>query len=138
MTPKLTTQYASWLQLPPRLPPVIARTAKAWVGTDPHPYVRLMRLRQRLQASAAYDLDAPVAAAGRDQVEDFLFHTRRGACEQFATAMVVMARTLGHPARLVTGYAPGHQNLLTGFHEVRGSDAHAWVEAFMQIGRAHV
>ena len=54
--------------------------------------------------------------------------TRTGFCEQIASSLAVMLRTLGIPTRLVTGYGPGERNPLTGYFEVRQSDAHAWVE----------
>lgn len=55
--------------------------------------------------------------------------TKRGHCEYFATAMVILLRSIGIPARLVTGYAAGDYNPLTGYFEVRRLNAHAWVEA---------
>ena len=67
---------------------------------------------------------------GVDAVDHFLFVTRTGFCEQIATSLAVMLRTLGIQTRLVTGYGPGERNPLTGYFEVRQSDAHAWVEVF--------
>ncbi|MEB3299317.1 MAG: transglutaminaseTgpA domain-containing protein [Candidatus Sericytochromatia bacterium] len=132
LTPKLRAQYASWLALPEKLPARVADLARQWAGgEDVAPYLRLRALVQKLPATYVYDLDTPPLEPGRDQVDAFLFEGRRGTCEQFATAMAVMGRTLGIPTRLVTGYAPGRHNLLTGFYEVRGTDAHAWVEGFL-------
>jgi hypothetical protein len=65
-----------------------------------------------------------------DVVEYFLFEQRRGYCEQFSSSLAVMARSLGIPARVATGYAPGEYNPFTGLYEVRASDAHAWVEVY--------
>lgn len=132
LTPKLKVQYASWLGLPAGLPDRVAARAREWAGgTAAPPYAQIRNLTRRLQATYAYDTDAPRIPAGRDHVDAFLFDVRRGTCEQFATSLAVMGRTLGVPTRLVTGYAPGRHNLLTGFHEVRGNDAHAWVEVFL-------
>jgi hypothetical protein len=61
-------------------------------------------------------------------VDHFLFERRRGYCEQIASSMVVLLRAVGIPTRLVTGYGPGSRNAFTGYFDVRGSDAHAWVE----------
>ncbi|MBI2202028.1 MAG: DUF4129 domain-containing protein, partial [Armatimonadetes bacterium] len=57
--------------------------------------------------------------------------TGQGSCETFASAMIVLLRAAGLPARLVTGYTTGSYSVLTGYYEVRNSDAHAWVEAFI-------
>jgi protein-glutamine gamma-glutamyltransferase len=65
-----------------------------------------------------------------DAVQYFLFEQRRGYCEQFSSSLAVMARSLGIPARVATGYVPGEYNPFTGLHEVRASDAHAWVEVY--------
>ena len=70
----------------------------------------------------------PRDPAGVDSVDHFLFVTRTGFCEQIASSLAIMLRTLGIPTRLVTGYGPGERNPLTGYFEVKQSDAHAWVE----------
>ena len=64
----------------------------------------------------------------RSPIERFLLGERTGHCEYFASAMVVLARTLGLPARVVNGFAGGRENRIGGFVEVTRSDAHAWVE----------
>ncbi len=88
-----------------------------------------------LAANVQYDLDAPLPADGVDAVHDFLFTSRRGFCEQIASALTVMLRTQGVPARLVTGYVPGERDEIAGVWKVRASDAHAWVEIwFPQVG----
>lgn len=64
-------------------------------------------------------------------VETFLFELKAGHCELFASSMVVLLRTLDIPARLATGYAMDRYNPVTGYYEVRASDGHAWVEAWL-------
>jgi hypothetical protein len=81
-------------------------------------------------ANVVYDLDAPTPAEGVDAVDDFLFSSRRGFCEQIASALAVMLRTQGVPARLATGYLPGERDRISGVWKVRASDAHAWVEVW--------
>lgn len=83
-----------------------------------------------LEANVEYDLDAPLPGPGEDAVHDFLFDTRLGFCEQIASALTVMLRTQGVPARLVTGYLPGTRDRIAGVFEVRARDAHAWVEVW--------
>ena len=63
-------------------------------------------------------------------MEDFLFTRKTGYCEHYATAMVVMLRTLGIPARLVTGFLPGVWNDFGNYYSVRQQDAHAWTEVY--------
>src|SRR5690606_7385087 len=70
-------------------------------------------------------------------VDDFLFNTRRGFCEHFASAFTVLARAAGTPARVVTGYQCGEFNPLGGYFIVRQSDAHAWSEVWLE-GRGGV
>jgi hypothetical protein len=63
-------------------------------------------------------------------VDTFLFEDREGVCEQYATALAVMARSLDIPARLAAGYGAGDYNAITGYYEVRLSHAHSWVEVY--------
>ena len=66
-----------------------------------------------------------------EPVDMFLFDTRRGFCEHYASAFVVMLRAAGIPARVVTGYQGGEINPRGGYMIVRQSDAHAWAEAIV-------
>ncbi len=72
----------------------------------------------------------------RDPVDLFLFDERRGFCEHYASAFVVMLRAAGIPARVVTGYQGGQMNPQGGYLIVRQSDAHAWTEALID-GKWH-
>lgn len=86
--------------------------------------------RERFQ----YDLDEPSVPRRRDPTEYFLFTTRRGHCEYYASAMTAMCRAVGIPARVVTGYVASEFNDTTGHYLVRASNAHAWVEAEVTPG----
>ena len=86
------------------------------------------RLEQFLLTTYDYDLRVPTLSRSSDVVDSFLFERRAGYCAQFATAMAVMARLVGLPARVAVGYVPGEYNSLTGAHTVRFQDSHAWVE----------
>src|SRR5207248_7305879 len=66
-----------------------------------------------------------------DRVDGFLFDTRRGFCEHYAGAFVLLLRAAGMPARVVTGYQGGEINPDGGYMIVRDSDAHAWAEALL-------
>ncbi|NIP72936.1 MAG: DUF3488 domain-containing transglutaminase family protein [Gammaproteobacteria bacterium] len=76
-----------------------------------------------------YTLDAP--ALRGDSVDAFLFGTRRGFCEHYASAFTVLMRAAGVPARVVTGYQGGEFNPLGDYLIVRQSDAHAWSEVWL-------
>ena len=76
-----------------------------------------------------YTLEPPVL--GYDSVDEFLFSTRAGFCEHFASAFVFLMRAAGLPARVVTGYLGGDPNPIDGILSVRQSDAHAWAEVFL-------
>ena len=95
-----------------------------------NPYDAVMAMNEHLKESYPYDLSIAPQREEMDAVEYFLFEQRRGYCEQFASSLAVMARSLGIPARVATGYVPGEYNPFTGLHEVRANDAHAWVEVY--------
>jgi hypothetical protein len=95
-----------------------------------NPYDAVMAMNEYLKESYPYDLSIPPQREEMDAVEYFLFEQRRGYCEQFSSSLAVMARSLGIPARVATGYVPGEYNPFTGLYEVRASDAHAWVEVY--------
>lgn len=83
-----------------------------------------------IAAHTRYSLDIPPLAPGQDAVNQFLFVTKRGFCEQIATSLAVMLRTLGVPARVAAGYVPGSYNPLTDLWQVEAKDAHAWVQVW--------
>ena len=76
-----------------------------------------------------YTLEPPLL--GTHGADEFLFQTRSGFCEHFASAFVVLMRTAGVPARVVTGYLGGEYNALGNYLIVRQSDAHAWTEVWL-------
>lgn len=77
-----------------------------------------------------YTLDPP--RLGADPVDEFLFKTRRGFCEHYASAFVTLMRAAGIPARVVTGYQGGEINPMGHYLNVRQRDAHAWAEVWLQ------
>ena len=77
-----------------------------------------------------YSIDAPTL--GRDSVDEFLFDTRVGYCEHYASSFAVLMRAMGIPARVVTGYQGGEVNPYDGYFTVRQSDAHAWAEVWLE------
>lgn len=77
-----------------------------------------------------YTLTPPLL--GENSVDQFLFETRRGFCEHFASSFVIAMRAAGIPARIVTGYQGGERNPVDGYLIVRQSDAHAWAEVWLE------
>lgn len=105
----------------------LAARVMAGAGDDRQ---RAERLQSYLIANYSYTLDF-VGRGGADPLGDFLFRYRGGHCELFASSMVLLLRSQGIPARLVTGFLGGEDNPLEGFFIVRHSNAHAWVEAYL-------
>ncbi len=87
------------------------------------------RIEQHLRTEYDYTLDLQPVTEG-DPVADFLFNTRAGHCEYFASAMVLMLRSRRIPARLVNGFQTGEYNTTADVFTVRQSDAHSWVEVY--------
>jgi transglutaminase-like putative cysteine protease len=113
------------------LPPITGRTAAladSIVRDAATDYDQAARLEQFLHRNYRYDLRVGPLAPGRDAVDVFLFEGQAGYCAQFATAMAVMARHVGLPARVALGYVPGMYDPMTGAYRVRAGDSHAWVE----------
>jgi len=82
-----------------------------------------------------YTLSPP--ALGQDSVDEFMFGTRRGFCEHYASAFAVLMRAAGIPSRVVTGYQGGEHNRIGNYLVVRQSHAHAWTEVWLR-GRGWV
>jgi transglutaminase-like putative cysteine protease len=109
-----------------------AALAESIVRGAPTDYDKAARLERFLMTNYPYDLNVGPLPPGRDAVDYFLFEQQAGYCAHFATAMAVMARHTGLPARVAAGYLPGYIDTLTGAHIVRVGDAHAWVEIYFQ------
>lgn len=86
-------------------------------------------LRQITQEDFFYTLKPPLT--GRNSVDDFWFGTRRGLCEHYSQAMVVILRAANIPARVVTGFKGGFLNPFENYIMVHEKNAHAWVEAWV-------
>ena len=82
------------------------------------------------QGHYVYTLDPP--PLGLDSIDEFLFETKAGFCEHFASAFVFLMRAAGIPARVVTGYQGGDINPIDNIVTVRQWDAHAWAEVYLR------
>ena len=114
----------------PSVPDRVRDLAATVTAGAPSTYDKVRALERWMGQNTSYTLDIPRLPADADAVEQYLFVDRKGFCEQIASALVVMLRSLGVPARLAVGYTPGERNPFTGLWEVRGSDAHAWAEVW--------
>jgi protein-glutamine gamma-glutamyltransferase len=119
----------TYLQLPPETDPRIFALARAATERASNPYDKAAALEAFLKTRYSYTLNL-AGNPGKDPLAHFLFETRAGHCEYFASSMTVMLRTIGIPAREVNGFLPGEFNELGGDYIVRASDAHSWVEAY--------
>jgi hypothetical protein len=120
---------ATYLQLPLELDPRIAALAKEITRGAQTPFDKAFRIENYLRSKFTYTLNL-TGRPGGDPLAHFLFETRAGHCEYFASAMAIMLRTLGIPSREVNGFLPGEYNDLGGDYIVRASDAHSWVEVY--------
>jgi len=142
---------AKYLQLPDTLPDRVRELAEEITADAASPYEKAKRLADYLQTNYRYTNtpDDSKARSG-DFVDAFLFEIQEGYCDYFSTAMAVMARSVGLPARWVKGYASGYSELEeememgllpvdegmldpigAGTYTVRNSDAHSWVEVYL-------
>jgi len=118
-----------YLQLPPLSDAVyaLARTITAGAETDAD---RVRAIEQYLLKNGRYSDTPPVVdpTSTRSPLEAFLFDGMEAHCEYYASALVILARSVGIPARLVNGFAGGRENKLGGFVEIARTQAHAWAE----------
>jgi hypothetical protein len=119
-----------YLGLPDRLDARIPALARAMAGAAGSDVQRARAVEAALRRDYRYSLQGPDRETA-DPLADFLFTRRQGYCEYFASAMAVLLRSLGIPARLATGFQSGQYNPVTELWVVRASDAHSWVEAWM-------
>ncbi|EYF08348.1 transglutaminase family protein [Chondromyces apiculatus] len=118
------------LEVPAALRPELETIVEAWTGGAVAPGAKVEAIVDRLQTQFTYALSFS-RRAGRDPLLDFLLRERRGHCEYFASAMVLLARTAGVPARMVVGYQVAERSPLGGYALVREQDAHAWAEVHL-------
>jgi len=112
----------------PKLDPRITVLAHEVTRSEKSAYDKARAIEAYLKTSFHYTLDLKPGA--KDPLAEFLFDLKEGHCEYFATAMVIMLRTLNIPARIVNGFQMGEYNELNNYYTVRESDAHSWVEVY--------
>ena len=125
--PEIRAQY---LALPASVTERTQQLADEVSGDHDNVYDKAWAIQEYLKETYPYDFFPPPQAPGTDAVDQFLFVDQTGYCEHYVSAMVVMLRTQGIPARLVSGFGSGVYNYATNLYEVRAMDAHAWVEVY--------
>jgi hypothetical protein len=125
-TPDAASPY---LQIPSRGGPIEALALEI-TRAEPTDFERAKAIEGYLKRNYRYTLD-PEKGAGGTPLEDFLFYSKEGYCEHYATAMVILLRHVGIPARIVTGFLQGQWNGYGNYFLVRQQDAHSWVEAYI-------
>jgi len=119
-----------YLRLPEELPGRVIQLAISLTEDQPTDYDRATVIESYLR-TITYTLDLPTPPSNRDIVDYFLFDLKRGYCDYYASAMVVMARAIGIPARLVTGYTAGIYDPINARYVVSAANAHSWAEVYL-------
>ncbi len=127
------TQYSPWieanyLQLPDALPDRVRELAKTITAGESNPYDKATALEHYLRTHIKYNDNVNPPPAGRDGVDYTLFDRPEGYCNYYASAMVVLARAVGIPARVASGYSLGEYG--DGAYHVIEANAHSWVEGY--------
>jgi len=127
--------YPGWvldryLQLPAGLPDRVRRLAQQVTRNAITPFEKATALESYLQKNFTYNLEIAAPPPSADGVDHFLFSSKVGYSDYYASAMAVMSRAIGLPARLVVGFAPGRFDSASELFVVRDADSHAWVEVY--------
>ncbi len=122
-------------EIPPGSNPETVRIARQWASETPDPEALINRVLQLYNETFVYTLTPP--QLGSHTVDEFLWRTRRGFCEHFASSFAFFMRAAGYPARVIGGYLGGEVHPTENFVTVRQYDAHAWAEVWLE-GRGWV
>jgi hypothetical protein len=122
--------FSPYLQVPDTLAESLDRLSAEALGPSGTAAEKSQKMLDFFHGNFTYDT-APQAEGGKDAIEPFLFKSRQGHCEFFATAMTLWLRRNGIPARYVNGFLVEEYNRLGGYYVAREKDAHAWVEAYL-------
>jgi hypothetical protein len=120
-----------YLQLPESVPSRVHDLALDLTAGKMTDYEKATLLEDYLR-NIPYTLDVPAPPLNKDVADYFLFDLRKGYCDYYATTMVVMARAVGLPARLVMGFTSGTYDESQNQYVVTEADAHSWVEIYFQ------
>lgn len=123
---------ANYLQLPEGVAPEVVDFANQAVGTTGNWFSQADKLCHVMRTQAVYEASKPEGfIPAEDRVKQFLLERKLGNSQDFASTFVVLCRSIGLPARLVSGYGIGKTNKVSGVREVRTNDLHFWAEVFI-------
>lgn len=121
--------YQSYLQVPPELPERVRALARDITRNATNAHDRAAAIEAWLESNLSYTLEMR-SPGDQEPIDFFLFTRRQGHCEYFASAMTIMLRAVGVPARNVNGFVGGEWNEYDEYLAVRARDAHSWVEVY--------
>lgn len=124
-------ELGAWLTLPDTLTPQVRQLAASIAGPHAGDYAKMEALESYLRLNYEYSKIASPLPEGADFVHFFLFEEQKGYCTSFASALAVMGRAVGVPTRYVQGFRMPEKADQDGVYRVTGTDAHAWVEAYI-------
>lgn len=132
---EVTPEFDRYLQLPEELPERVRELSQSITENQTNLYDKARAIERYFSKNGfLYDQsNISIPEANQDYVDQFLFDTKRGYCDNFSTSMVVMLRSLDIPARWVKGFAEGEEiknNNGDRVYEVTNNNAHSWVEAY--------
>jgi transglutaminase-like putative cysteine protease len=123
-------RFQNETQLPVNYNPETIALAQRWRQEANNDEAYIQRILTWINSEFIYTLEPPLL--GEHSVDEFLFGTKRGFCEHFASSFAVMMRAAGIPARVVVGYQGGEVNPYQNYLLVHQFDAHAWTEVWLQ------
>ncbi len=128
-------EYPDWvtsryLQLPPELPGRIKDLALAITSGKPTQYDQVMAITTYLRRTITFQDIIPNPPANREPIDWFLFDYKKGFCNYYASAEVLLLRSIGIPARLAVGYAEGAADQAGVSFKIKAHDSHAWPEVY--------
>lgn len=119
-----------YLQVPEDISPIVVDLAESITRGFTNPYDQAAAITDWLRSNISYTASLKEIPAHKDLLEWFLFEEKKGFCNYYATADVMMLRIIGVPARIAVGFAPGDVENGGKLYTVRSRDAHAWVEVY--------
>lgn len=127
--------YPEWvtshyLEIPANVELLASQLAQNIIKGKNDPYARVDAITRYLRDNFKYMTNIPPTPQGEDPIDVFLFSDRQGFCNHFATAEVLLLRSIGIPARMAIGFAEGEYDEISDLYVVRIKDTHAWPEVY--------